>query len=162
MVHHDTIGYRIRLIHNQIHKQMEAKRLKNEGNLTGMQRWTMGFLRSHKDRDIYQRDIEAEFSISRATASNMLATMEKKGLIRREAVAHDARLKKLVLTEHAERMVDQAEQDVKEMEEHLVMGMTEEEIQTFRRLLDHVLENLSVQKPDDTTRCCGSEKVKEG
>ena len=95
-MHTDTIGYKIRLIHNQIHKRMEAKKQENEKEpLTGMQRWTLGFLRDHDGKDIYQKDIETEFSVSRATASNMLAVMERKGLVRRETVEHDARLKKL-------------------------------------------------------------------
>ena len=29
-MHTDTIGYKIRLLHNQIHKRMEAKRQENE------------------------------------------------------------------------------------------------------------------------------------
>ena len=78
-MHTDTIGYKIRLLHNQIHKRMEAKRQENEKEpLTGMQRWTLGFLRDHDGKDIYQKDIETEFSVSRATASNMLAVMERK------------------------------------------------------------------------------------
>ena len=44
MRHEDNVGYKMRLIHNRIHKQMEAKRIENEGNITGMQRWTLGFL----------------------------------------------------------------------------------------------------------------------
>lgn len=87
------IGYKIRLLHNQLHKNMEAKREENEDNLTGMQRWTLGFLKDHADREVYQRDIEEAFSVSRATASNMLAVMERKGLIERAQVSHDAALK---------------------------------------------------------------------
>ena len=61
-MHTDTIGYKIRLLHNQIHKRMEAKRQENEKEpLTGMQRWTLGFLRDHDGKDIYQKDIETEF-----------------------------------------------------------------------------------------------------
>ena len=64
----ETIGYKIRLLHNQIHKNMEAKRMENEDNLTGMQRWILGFLKDHSDCEVYQKDIEEAFSISRATA----------------------------------------------------------------------------------------------
>lgn len=102
----ETIGYKIRLLHNQLHKNMEAKREENEDNLTGMQRWTLGFLKDHADREVYQRDIEEAFSVSRATASNMLAVMERKGLIERAQVSHDARLKRLVLTDKAAALLD--------------------------------------------------------
>ncbi len=30
MRHEDSVGYKMRLIHNRIHKQMEAKRIENE------------------------------------------------------------------------------------------------------------------------------------
>lgn len=50
------------------------------------------------DRNIFQKDIEQEFSISRATVSNLVQLVEKKGYISREAISEDARLKKLVLT----------------------------------------------------------------
>ena len=87
MRHEDSVGYKMRLIHNRIHKQMEAKRLENEGDITGMQRWTLGYLNDHADTEIYQKDIEQEFKVSRATASNMLQLMERKGLIVRESVS---------------------------------------------------------------------------
>lgn len=109
----ETIGYKIRLLHNQLHKNMEAKREENEDNLTGMQRWTLGFLKDHADREVYQRDIEEAFSVSRATASNMLAVMERKGLIERVQVSHDARLKRLVLTDKAAALLDGAERDIR-------------------------------------------------
>ena len=56
MRHEDSVGYKMRLIHNRIHKQMEAKRIENEGDVTGMQRWTLGYLNDHADTEIYQTD----------------------------------------------------------------------------------------------------------
>lgn len=138
----EMAGYKIRLIHNEIHKRMETKRLKNKDEATGMQRWIMGYLMEHDGEEIYQRDIEAEFSVSRATASHMLAVMERKELVCRLSVAHDARLKRLVLTERAKKMVSQARADVNEMEELLTAGMTQEERAQFLACLDRVLENL--------------------
>lgn len=148
MGHKDTIGYKIRLIHNQVHKTMEAKRMANEGNLTGVQSWAIGFLYKNMERDIYQKDIEAEFSISRATASNMLAVMERKGLIVRAAVEHDARLKKIVLTEKAKQIVTKANEDMHEMEERLIRGMSAQDIEAFHRLLNQVMGNICVDGDD--------------
>lgn len=149
----NTVGSKIRLIHNQIKKVMEPKREANGGKLTGMQRWILGFLEAHADREICQRDIEAAFSISRATASNMLKTMEGRGLIARVPVAHDARLKKVVLTEKAGKIKRQAKQDMQEMEEQLTRGISEEELAVLHRCLDRMLKNLGVERDDDT-RCC--------
>lgn len=140
----NAIGFKIRLIHNQIHKIMEAKRRENLDGLTGMQRWIIGFLIEHDGEDIYQRDIELAFSVSRATASNMLSVMERRGFIAREPVASDARLKKLVVLEKARKMREQADRDVEEMEARLVRGMRGEEIEVLVRALDQMLANLDV------------------
>lgn len=152
----DTIGFKIRLIHNQIHKTMEAKRKVNEGDMTAMQCWMMRFIKDRDGEDIYQRDIEKEFKISRATASNMLSVMERKGLVERLPVEHDARLKKLVLTERARNMQEQAENDMRQMEDVLVSGMSESEILQLKNALNRILENLGVEQ-EGSTRCCGPE-----
>lgn len=154
----NTVGYKIRLIHNQIHKDMEAKRQANEEMfaLTGMQRWTIGFMREHEKMPIYQRDIEAEFQVSRATASNMLSVMERKGLIERLPVEHDARLKQLVLTEQGRAIMERADSDMREMEEKLTRGFSAEEKKEFLAMLDRVLENLGEKSKQDP-RCCGED-----
>ena len=63
------------------------------------------FLARNRDREIYQHTIEQKFCITRSTASRVLALMEKKGLIARESVAHDARCKRIVLTDKADAIV---------------------------------------------------------
>ncbi|MDD6057010.1 MAG: MarR family transcriptional regulator [Clostridiales bacterium] len=147
----NTIGFKMRLIHNRIHKIMEAKHREDQDEeLTGMQRWTLGFLKEHEAENIYQRDIEAEFSVSRATASNMLAIMERKGLIRRIAVDHDARLKKVVLTERANRMVERGRQEMEEMEKRLTTGMTEQDKERLFSYLNLMLKNLGVGESEGT------------
>lgn len=144
------VGLKLRLIHNQMHKEMEAKCKRNEkGQLTSMQRWILKFLWIHKEEAIYQRDVEAEFFVSRATASNMLQLMEKRGLIERIPVSHDARLKRLVLTQRAEQMQKQAEKDVKEMETKLLKGMTKEDIEQLHIYLDRMLQNVFSEEKQD-------------
>ena len=66
-----------------------------------MQRWVIGYLSEHEGKDVFQRDLEEEFSVRRSTATGILQLMEKNELITREPVSHDARLKKLVLTPKA-------------------------------------------------------------
>lgn len=144
----ETIGYQIRLIHNQLHKKMEEKKMENENEpLTGMQRWTLGYLSEHEEQEIYQRDIETAFHISRATASNMLSVMERRGLIERKPVEHDARLKKLVMTDLAYGVIQRANRDIEEMEKRLVEGMTPEEIECLRKCLGIMLNNLEAENP---------------
>ena len=117
----------------------------------------MGYLHRNSDKEIYQRDIEAEFAISRATASNMLSVMERKGLINREPVKHDARLKKLVLTEQSIQMHRQVEQDIRETEELLTKGMSEDDKRQLHQYLDIMIQNLVGDIGECTTICCGND-----
>lgn len=140
----DSIGYRMRLIHNCIHKHMEAKRRANEDDVTGMQRWILIYLKKQGEKEIYQKDIEQEFRVSRATASNMLQLMERKGLITRETASCDARQKKLMLTPEARKLLDRAEQDIYEMEARIQDGFSEEEKKKLREYLDRIMKNIGV------------------
>lgn len=144
MRHKESVGYKIRLIHNCIHKQMEAKRIENEGDITGIQRYMVGYLNEHLEEDIYQKDIEQEFKVSRATVSQILQTMEKRGMIAKESVAHDARLKKIMLTEKAKNMVQKADADVLGMEEIILKGFDEGETKQLKEYLERIMQNVGV------------------
>ncbi|WP_190972763.1 MarR family winged helix-turn-helix transcriptional regulator [Bifidobacterium tissieri] len=93
------------------------------------------FLARNRGTDIYQHTIEQKFCITRSTASRVLGLMEKKGLIIREPVAHDARLKKIVLTAKADAIVADLKANGERMERQLVAGFSEEE---ERALYDYV------------------------
>ena len=142
MDHQNTLGHKFRIINKEIRNNMEEKKIANGDDLTPMQRWTIGFLYDHQGEKIYQRDIEELFSVSRATASNILFLMEKKGLIERISSEQDARKKQVLLTEKSRKMMCQVEKDVREMEEKILSGMTQEEEAQFRNYLDRVIQNL--------------------
>ncbi|MGI6174076.1 MAG: MarR family winged helix-turn-helix transcriptional regulator [Christensenellales bacterium] len=73
-----------------------------DAQLTRMHHWIIHFLYDHGgEKIVCQRDVEREFHITRSSTSGLLKLMEKKGLIVRERVEGDARLKRLVLTEKA-------------------------------------------------------------
>src|SRR5574340_1797902 len=67
----------------------------------GLQVWVIDYLIKHQDEDVFQRDLEKEFVMRRPTATTFIKKLEQGGLIRRETVAYDARLKKLILTDKA-------------------------------------------------------------
>ena len=69
--------------------------------LSGTNGRIIRFLSEHENEDVYQRDLEKEFGITRSTASRVITLMAEKGLVTRTGVGHDARLKKLALTEKA-------------------------------------------------------------
>src|SRR5690606_32706222 len=95
-----SIAFEIKVLATLLKRNLDAGRDDTgKESLTGMQGWVLGYLKGNTERDIFQRDLEKEFNIRRATVSGVLQLMERNGLIVREPVEHDARLKKISLTE---------------------------------------------------------------
>ena len=114
--------------------------------ITGMQGRIIGYLDLQEGKkDVFQKDLEAEFNIRRSTATEILQLMEKNGLIKREPVAHDARLKKLVLTEEARRNFRKIKGELDRIEDKVTFGLSEEELHTFFAVIDKIKENIGGQ-----------------
>lgn len=137
------IGHELKIISNLIRRRMDnAPELKDANRLTGMHGWVIGFIHNNKDRDVFQRDLESECNVRRSTATSMLQIMEGNGLIVRQAVPYDARLKKLVLTEKAKDLHQTIVAEIEKMEQQLLTGIDEAEINTFFKTLDKLKKNL--------------------
>lgn len=111
--------------------------------LTGEQGMMLGWIITHSDRDIFQRDIEGAFNIRRSTATVLLQSMEAKGIICRVPVEYDARLKKITVTEKGAAYAKHAKERIDSMERQLQSNITEEEKETFLRVLWKINQNLS-------------------
>lgn len=138
-----TIGFELRAVNNMLHRQIIAsENIKRVDELTGATGWLIGYLVHNRDRDIFQKDIEKEFSIRRSTASKALSIMEEKGLIKRESVPYDARLKKLVLTDRAIELNKIIETDIVEIDKKMTAGLSDEEISAFIATIQKIKKNL--------------------
>lgn len=137
------IGHKIRCAHNVIGKYFNTCWKKLDMEPTRMQCGTMHYLRDNEGRDVFQKDIEEVFSISGATATNILKLMEKEGLITRVSVPQDKRLKKLELTEKGIAIDDAARANVERLEAGMRKGFTEEELTVFREYLDRMTQNVA-------------------
>lgn len=108
------------------------------GGLTGTHGWAIGYLYDHRHEDVFQRDFEKACGIRRSTATSILQRMEKNGLVVRESVPSDARLKKISLTEKALQLHRQVETAFDSLEEALRAALTEEELCCFFSVLDKI------------------------
>lgn len=133
----------MRRLNRSIKRHFESSPVKQElENLTGTHGWVIVFLSEHENEDIYQKDLEKQFGISRSTTSKMLAQMEKKGLVGRERVACDDRLKKIVLTERSRELAFKARQDSVNAEKKLTKGFSDAELKTLKNYIDRMIENM--------------------
>lgn len=137
-----TVGHQLKVTGNRARRLAEASiPVEMRCEVTEGQGRVLGFLYHNRDRAVFQRDVEAEFSITRATASKTLSAMERGGLICRRSVEEDARLKRLELTEKAMEHMHRIHRGMVEFERELVRGMTEEEQRTLLALLEKVERN---------------------
>jgi len=111
-------------------------------DVTGGNGRIISFLVENEHQDIYQKDIEKAFGITRSTASRVLGLMEQKGLIERSGVHHDARLKRVTLTERSRKLGQAMHEACADMDRKLLRGFTSEEIETLQRLLERLQQNL--------------------
>ena len=122
--------------------------------ITDMQGRIIGFLYHNRTRPIYQKDVEAAFSITRATTSKMLTLMEKNGLITRTSVEYDGRLKELRLTEKALDFAERVWQGLKEFERTITEGLTQRDQEVLLTLLRKLEENVSAAGKKEGSAVC--------
>jgi DNA-binding MarR family transcriptional regulator len=157
-----SILYEVKALSNLIGSQTERALAEGvEDNPTGMQGFIIGYLGDSKDKDVFQRDVESEFQISRATATSILQRMEKNGFIERHAVDFDARLKKLVLTPKAKRSYERVMRIMRGIDEKAMDGLAEEEIEMFRTVLRKIQMNLEQGEVCRRQAFCVSEGQEE-
>ena len=140
-----TVGFEVRSLNNLIKRDVERSEIFNMCRTTGLHGWAIKYFYDNREKDIFQRDFEERFSIRRSTASKILGLMEKKGLIERQSVSSDARLKKIVLTEKAVQLHERITQDILEREKRLLAGISPEKLEIFYEVIDTIKANLEVK-----------------
>ena len=146
MSRENDIGFAVRMLSNAIKRDVEKAhtKLKIE-HPKGVDGWAINYFYENRGKDVFQKDFEEKFSIRRSTASRMLKNMEQKGFIKRESVEFDARLKKITLTEKAEKQHKLILESIKKREERLRNGLSEQEVKIFLELLKRITHNMEEQ-----------------
>lgn len=112
--------------------------------MTGSGAWIIAYIAENSNRDVFQRDLEREFDITRSTASKNVDLMVENGFIERQSVDYDARLKKLVLTEKAKDVFKIMRNDRATLEAQMLRGFSDEEKKQLRSFLKRLSANLDV------------------
>lgn len=134
-------GMWINILSHKLKKRMNAN-MQSLG-LTGVQSRVLHYiLVKHAEGPVYQRDVESVFGLSRSTATGILQLMEKNGLILRESVKSDARLKSLIPTEKAAKLDAQVWDCLRETEKRLTSGLSGEQLGLFLQTVEHMYANL--------------------
>lgn len=135
-------GLEIRILRNMVHRYLGATLPEEADTATGGNTPILMYLFKHRSYEIFQYDIEKRFGLARSTASRVLSLMEKKGLIERQVVQRDARLRRIVLTEKALPITHALEQNAERMEKVMLTGMSEQDQRRLAGYLNQMKSNL--------------------
>lgn len=133
------VGRCIGKLSNQIRRRLDA--LSSRDGISGSQGRILHFVVAQQE-DVFQKDIEQEFSMRPSSATEMLKLMEKNGLIRRESLAQDGRLKKIIVMDKAAVLREQVTADLDELEQDLIRGISPSQLETFFGVIRQMTENL--------------------
>ncbi len=140
-------GLWINILSHKLKKRMNAK-VQSLG-LTAVQSHVLHYiLVKYEEGPVFQRDVENAFGLSRSTATGILQLMEKNGLIQRETVAMDARLKSLIPTEKASCLDAQIGESMRQTEQCLTRGLSKAQLALFLETAAHMSANLESEITD--------------
>lgn len=138
-----AMSFEIIILANLMRRKLNDCGLDSEKDgLKGMQGWIIGFVKDQADRPVFQRGLEKQFNIRRATVTGVLQTMERNGLILRKSVDYDARLKRIVLTSKAIELLERSIHTFQDFEKEIRRGINEEEIATFFAIAEKLKKNI--------------------
>lgn len=133
----------INLLSHKVKKRLNAT-LYDLG-ITAVQSHVLFYILRHsKEGPVFQKDVEEAFELSRSTATGILQILERNGLIERNSVPYDARLKSLVLTEKAEQMNAQVHACIQETEQAMTRDISPGQLQLFKEIASKMSENLDI------------------
>lgn len=138
------IGHELKILNNSIIRYFENNTDSDyDSEITSANAWIIGYISQHPNTDVFQRNLEKDCGTTRSTISKVVNLMEKKGLIKRQSVEGDARLKKLVLTPKAERLAEQMQKRMLRMDEKLTRGFSKEELEELAAYIRRMQENIN-------------------
>ena len=96
----------------------------------------------HDGEVVYPKDIEKRFNLTHPTVSGLLQRLEAKGFITCIPDPDDRRYKRVAITPSAREIQAEICRHIQSMEQAMIAGMRDDEVETFIRLLDMAAENI--------------------
>ena len=140
MTHSKYAARYISKLSNKLRRKIDA--FSSRENLSGSQGRVLHFLLAQTG-DVFQKDIEEEYSLRPPTATELLKKMERDGLIHREAMPNDARMKRIIVSEKALQYRDVVVADITHLEDELTRDISSADMDTFFSVIEKMLDNIS-------------------
>lgn len=145
-----NIMFQLHLLDREIKQEFVKLQMKYIDDRTvATHGWIIGYLYEQRENDIYQKDLERKFHMAPSSMTTILQSFEHAGYIERVAVSHDARLKKIALTEEGIRFQQNSMENFRRIEQRMIEGVSDEDAAVFQRVFSNMIENLKDVKEGD-------------
>ena len=136
------VGFSVNSASAAVKRAMSAV-LRHSGidEITASHGYILHYLTLNGDKDVFQKDIEAKFSIGRSAVATALGAMEKKGYITRCSVESDARLKKIAITEKGTETHLRITELIRGFEDELSDGLPPAQLEVFSDVISSLKSN---------------------
>ncbi len=100
------------------------------------------YLYNNKNKAIYQKDLQEEFHVSKAAISDVVNSMEKKGIIRRETSLEDSRCNNIILTDLGIQCFKNIEHNNSLFNNKIINNISESDINKFISIINKIKNNI--------------------
>lgn len=134
------LGFILKQIHDKFQKDLNL--LNKKEDITASQSVVLWNLYRHSDKITTQKQLQEHLQLAHPTVIGLLKRLEEKGLVEISTNQDDKRCRNISLTQTALAKQEEIRKRRETCEKIICKGMSEEEVETLRRLLGIVLNNL--------------------
>ncbi len=138
-------GFRILWLIREVEISMRCygnRRLRQEGNISYMQKLILEYLAARGEKKVCASDIRAELDIPKASLSDNLKALCRKGYLKMEISPEDERKKWIALTDRIAENRQYMERSLEEDQTFICRGISDDDQRILERALGKMLENL--------------------
>ena len=95
------------------------------------------------DKDVNQKDLEIETGLKKASITGIIDTLSEKGFVERVKAEDDRRKNYIRLTQKSLDLKKEIEHNVKEINEIMTKGISQEELNHFYDVIERIKENIA-------------------
>lgn len=125
-------------------RRIRSRSLMAEYGLHPGQPRMLDYIRTHPG--CTQKEAADELDVTPASAAASLKRLEKAGFVERRPDARDARRNRLFVTKVGSDRLEENKKRFEALDETMFAGMTEQEVEAFRRACEKMFDNLADEK----------------
>ena len=127
-----------REVKNAVNRGLKEENGENASSKNG---WLLGYITRQKE-PVFQKDMENIFHLPKSTLADMIQLLEKDELIKKIPVDGDGRKKQIVVTEKGQKQILRDEAKIMEVEDFMIDGISQEEMDIVVKVLDKLQQNV--------------------